>query len=289
MSNKNNSSLPQKQRRIDRPADFIQIDLSWMDDVACELSNEELGIALRLMAYCFKHPNSGGIIENAREWTSNKWLIQAYGLKKECLEAPCPCWHWDNTNLVIDCCPDYVHKLMEARLQGQENGKKGHEKRWGARPKIAPPIAPPIAEYEESSMQYEEERMEQQTERGSRRPSDSVSGSCRHEPEVASLSKRQQDINASEREEEPSPANLEKTARDYLGAIYKTMGYLLTETTSVHEIYPYIQSYWDYLPDLSDVPGIIQHANKVPHAISALQDWSERCLQQYGYEQGEPF
>lgn len=317
MLNITDTTTTRKQARIDRPADFLQIDLSWMQQVSIELTDEQLGTALRLIAYCFTHPDTQGVIKEAKAWSTKKWSHAAYDLDKNQLTNDVKdAWYWDGDDLIVDCCPSYVHSLMEHRTKGQMNGKKGAEKRWGAKkeniaPPIDSPIAPPIAErekgeregesskskeYAESrdsmetverscshSMQHGDKQMKQKlSEKESGRASDSVSCSCSHEPEESSWSSSEQYTDDSMETVEDSASEYESISnieieRRFIKIIWGKFGYTLTPEG--HPLLAYIEKYRDYLPEEKEILRIIGNANRKDAALSQLAAWSEKQKQ----------
>lgn len=317
MRNITDTTIEKKQSRIDRPADFLQIDRSWMKDVALELTDTQLGTALRLIGYCFEYPDTQGVIKNAKTWSARRWSNMACGLDVEQLTNDVKdAWHWDGDDLIVDCCPSYVHSLMEHRTKGQMNGKKGAVKRWGAKKEnIAPPIDSPIAEREKGeregesskskeyvesrdsmetversgshSMQHRDKQMKQKlSERESGRASDSISCSCSYEPEESRWSSSEQYADDSMEIVEDSASVYESCtddaiARSFLSVIWKKLGYNEKYIRKPEEtdIPRYIEKYRAYLPDLSRVPDIIRDANSLPEAINLLKKCSEQQKQ----------
>jgi len=109
---------------------WLNIEISQLhDEVLSGASPEELGIWLRLMAYCASQEN-GGTIMNCIGWTDRQWWVAA-GISREELEGlKSRLWTWSGSQvgvLWVYGYPKDQEALMKAKREG---GKKGARKRW---------------------------------------------------------------------------------------------------------------------------------------------------------------
>lgn len=90
-------------------------------------SNSQKGQWLELCAYCCTQHNSGRI-HNCKNWAPMQW-VRITGT--ETPETPCPLWHWNRDDLVIEFYPvqqelEYLNKAGSAREANRIRWAKKH-------------------------------------------------------------------------------------------------------------------------------------------------------------------
>ncbi|HXJ42849.1 MAG TPA: hypothetical protein VNH18_26445 [Bryobacteraceae bacterium] len=107
------------------------------DDRFSGASTEELGVWLRLVAYCAAMENGGSIV-GCGSWTEQQWPV-AIGISKEAVQFQRErgLWEWNppHTSIWVYGYPTEQETRMKAMRVG---GKRGARKRW--KPKNVLPI-----------------------------------------------------------------------------------------------------------------------------------------------------
>lgn len=94
----------------------------------------EVGVWLRLMAYCCDQENGGKIL-GCSDWSEKKWLITC-GVEKEDLQKPSQLWTWAVAQpgvLWVHSYPGSVEdRVRKARYAAQKGGQSKNPKRAAA-------------------------------------------------------------------------------------------------------------------------------------------------------------
>lgn len=114
--------------------DFVAVGLDFLESNP-EISNKDLGAALRLVSWQYRHPEAGNVLEGAKSWTPTKWAVNCLGLKSSNVEKDVKgLWHWEGDSLVIDCFQDGIKAALEKRKSLKINADmrwRGKEKNGG--------------------------------------------------------------------------------------------------------------------------------------------------------------
>lgn len=97
------------------------------DDVFAGATPEELGIWLRLVAYCALMENGGGII-GCEPWTERQWQTTC-GISKAEVDVKSRLWRFGGNEgvLWVYGYPKEQEAVLKAKRAG---GKRGARKRW---------------------------------------------------------------------------------------------------------------------------------------------------------------
>lgn len=109
--------------------DYLNVHVPLLrSDLFADASPEDLGVWLRLSAYCAQQENGGQIIACA-EWSDHKWLMTV-GIRKADLDRQSTLWTWANSQPGVLWVTGYP-KEQEAKLKAQRKGGKiGAKRRW---------------------------------------------------------------------------------------------------------------------------------------------------------------
>lgn len=89
-------------------------------------TDSELGVWLRLLAYCGAQEN-GGKIHGADKWTARQWLVSA-GVEKASVEAESPLWHFTGVGTLI--IVHYPISQQDACQKQRASVRRANLKRW---------------------------------------------------------------------------------------------------------------------------------------------------------------
>ncbi len=89
-------------------------------------THEQLGVWVRLLAYCAAQEN-GGKIEGARDWTARQWITST-AVEMECVKAESPLWHFGARGVLV--IVNYPLDQQNACQKQRESVRNANRKRW---------------------------------------------------------------------------------------------------------------------------------------------------------------
>lgn len=93
-------------------------------DEFVEAEHWEVGVWLRLIAYCCEQENGGQIL-GCSDWSEKKWLMTC-GVDKEVLQRPSQLWTWATVNPGVLWVHQYPNsredQIRKARFAGRKGG-----------------------------------------------------------------------------------------------------------------------------------------------------------------------
>lgn len=93
-------------------------------DAAFTATNAQIGVWIRLLAYCADHEN-GGVIRDGFKWTDRQCL--PLGFLRSDLDEPCAMWRFDTGHLYVTGYSQRMERAVAAKRKG---GKIGSSRRW---------------------------------------------------------------------------------------------------------------------------------------------------------------
>lgn len=107
---------------------FLNLKIPQLEQGAyAAASNEEIGIWVRLSAFCATQEN-GGKIRGCRDWNDRQWMVAA-ALSQADVVRESKLWKFDAAgNLLVLDYPVKQEAVQQAKRKG---GKAGAQKRWG--------------------------------------------------------------------------------------------------------------------------------------------------------------
>lgn len=304
-----NTDNNNRKRDLNRSGEFVKIEMPWFKNIGLDLSIEHRGIAFTLMYLCYDEPANLGRFKDALSWSARKWatlnikpklLIKKTGGANKApvginIENVC---HWENSTLVVDCCPPSVKELMDARIEGRENGQKGVAAKRGDSPQnIAPPQAPPQAsplDYPRAECRdtsYEREYRDTSYEQDCR--SDNYRDtSYEHTVRDYKLRTNSNEVNCHRESDSESDIHSESysdeaigssnqiegdnTAERILQVICENKGWKKSHLKNFQHI---VDAYSDWLPSTNkELLEIVSNANCVFNASVTLERWAKEKM-----------
>lgn len=111
--------------RAERALDYVGVPIRLLEDFS-DISDKELGAAVRLASYFYKRPDSGNRITNAKEWKVSKWMSNCSGLNPKAIKNNAVgLWHWEENDFVLDCFLELRDVAMVRRKVNRENAQGG--------------------------------------------------------------------------------------------------------------------------------------------------------------------